>query len=654
MYTRASPLKLRLTPPARKRLCYERPRCGICNNVKKESLSLAGPNGRSALETTAKIRDDANLKQILSPLEASEDMKQIHYHRSCYQNYTRVRDPYREAVHDSCDPTIKSTRTQTSPPLSDWSLCLVCRSGKRKSTEMRRVKTSDRQDSIRRAAKERGDLDMLGRIEAVDLIKEGAVYHNGCMSTYTSKEHIKRLQQKTDEEDTHEEATDVYKLAFTMLIEEIDVDLQGGKAFRLKDLAERYNNLLPKTCEVYHSQLLQRRLERHYGDKIITQSQQGQGKSTIIMSSDIQLKDAIKAFAAYKEKLTLNQASFGIAHTPETQPSDTLHQVIGHLRQDISSIDKMTDYPTAAEVGIEASEKFVPASLTRALLWLLDDGAFNSADPNYKPSKAVWRRVLSLAECIIYCSQYQVTPLHLGLATQLYHDYGKRDIIETLNAHGFVLSSDELRRFITSVGEKEQQRNQEDVYIPYGLTPCHAGGAFIQEGANNIDINCRTIDGKGTFHAMARVVFQQQATNVHRNHQRIPHSRSKTLRPNENKIQILPYKKPTHRTEPPRGQNVVKQLEDLKMTVTYQAADLSWVLMRSAPRQERIPACDMQLTFEAKRTPFWTGFNAQVADKSPTKTVSAYTPIIDAKPTDSATVYSAMISCRDLSHTLGQ
>ena len=36
----------------------------------------------------------------------------------------------------------------------------------------------------------------------------------------------------------------------------------------------------------------------------------------------------------------------------------------------------------------------------------------------------------------------------------------------------------------------------------------HQGGGLIQEGADNIDINTETVDGKNTFHSMAMAVFQ--------------------------------------------------------------------------------------------------------------------------------------------------
>ena len=44
--------------------------------------------------------------------------------------------------------------------------------------------------------------------------------------------------------------------------------------------------------------------------------------------------------------------------------------------------------------------------------------------------------------------------------------------------------------------------------IPYRTNPKTLGGDFIQEGADNIDLNTETIDGKTTMHSMARAVFQ--------------------------------------------------------------------------------------------------------------------------------------------------
>jgi hypothetical protein len=47
-----------------------------------------------------------------------------------------------------------------------------------------------------------------------------------------------------------------------------------------------------------------------------------------------------------------------------------------------------------------------------------------------------------------------------------------------------------------------------EVKQPFGTSPKTLGGDFIQEGADNIELNTETIDGKNTMHSMARAVFQ--------------------------------------------------------------------------------------------------------------------------------------------------
>ena len=97
------------------------------------------------------------------------------------------------------------------------------------------------------------------------------------------------------------------------------------------------------------------------------------------------------------------------------------------------------------------------------------------------------------------------TPFTLNLAVQLYHEFGSESVIEYLNAHGFGVKYDEVRRFLTSVANAEITKIQGDCSFLFGIANC---GSLIQEGVDNIDINTETIDGKNTFHPMTRAVFQ--------------------------------------------------------------------------------------------------------------------------------------------------
>jgi hypothetical protein len=99
------------------------------------------------------------------------------------------------------------------------------------------------------------------------------------------------------------------------------------------------------------------------------------------------------------------------------------------------------------------------------------------------------------------------TPFHLGLAVQLYHEFGSRGLVDNLNSHGFCSSYSEVRRFLTSVALKEEESIKEGVYVPDGIVPVCQGGCLIQEGADNIDINTEIIDGKDTFLRTVGITF---------------------------------------------------------------------------------------------------------------------------------------------------
>jgi hypothetical protein len=59
----------------------------------------------------------------------------------------------------------------------------------------------------------------------------------------------------------------------------------------------------------------------------------------------------------------------------------------------------------------------------------------------------------------------------------------------------------EVMRYLTSIVHHEMENLHDDVHVPDGIIP-------IREGADSIDINTETTDGKNTFHSMARAVFQ--------------------------------------------------------------------------------------------------------------------------------------------------
>ena len=90
---------------------------------------------------------------------------------------------------------------------------------------------------------------------------------------------------------------------------------------------------------------------------------------------------------------------------------------------------------------------------------------------------------------------HQISGVKWQSALQLYHGYGSKHLIETIHAFGICVSYTEVRQFLTSAANHEIAKTEVSC-IPYGISPKTLGGDFIQEGADNIDLNTETIDGK--------------------------------------------------------------------------------------------------------------------------------------------------------------
>ena len=268
-------------------------------------------------------------------------------------------------------------------------------------------------------------------------------------------------------------------------------------------------------------------------------------------------------------------------------------------------------------------------------------------------SNDILRKCISIAECVISLHKKQFTPFSVGLALQFHHEYGSKQLIETLNYYGFCANYTEVRRFLTSAANHEISKSQSGLFIPNDICLKISGGGFIQEGSDNVDLNTETIDGKNTFHSMARAVFQV-ISNQPADLIKIKRGQEKCLPINEDTTAMmacLPFKKPKERFGPLRYDDPYSNISvysNTKNEVTY----MIWVLLRSLTR----PMVEVPLKTNVMEqvVPFWTGFNKILSDRQPDHVVVAYPPIIDAKPADMATVYTTMCKCTEMSTAVGQ
>jgi len=62
------------------------------------------------------------------------------------------------------------------------------------------------------------------------------------------------------------------------------------------------------------------------------------------------------------------------------------------------------------------------------------------------------------------------SPITLGLAILIHHEFGSKTLVNRLSAIGHCVSFTELRHFLTSVAAGQISRTERGVYIPTGLT----------------------------------------------------------------------------------------------------------------------------------------------------------------------------------------
>ena len=335
----------------------------------------------------------------------------------------------------------------------------------------------------------------------VDDVQDKAQYHSVCITNYLlkwKKDHSADNYSTIKNESEHD-------IAFKKFLDILHHDLfENKKALTMSFVLDKCCSLLPEGLSTkYSTAKLQTRLQNHYGDTIVIESQKGQGQSNIVLSSSISVADAIRAASKLKAD---RKSSF--VDVPDMQEDQILHDAAKVLRGSLHTVEISKDfYPSTSDLSHHRPLQFIPPSLMTFLSWLIDDNCFHIESDYNALSHDKARKCIAVAEMIISLHKNNFTPFNLGLALQPYHGYGSKHLIETLHAFGICASYTEVRQFLSSAANHEIAKTEVSC-IPYGISHKTLDSDCIQEGADNIDLNTETIDENNTMHSMARAVFQ--------------------------------------------------------------------------------------------------------------------------------------------------
>ena len=371
-----SPLKLAPSEAKRSRIINNWNLCIICQVSTNEKLSTTTLKERQTLLSSVNTRKDYVYRRLLEEFSSLNDIdtERLFYHKSCYKTYTSKINLEKFSVNEklgnsSCSTdTELSVQTRSMSTLFDWSTCIFCQHRSYKGDrQLRQIETDDRYKKIVETADQKRNFDIKLLI-STENFKSKAFYHRACIANF--------LLNTPKKEETNEEPTLlVHDQAFERLLLSIDNDLiVHKKAFLMSYLLEMFCSFLPQDSPIkYTSAKLQRRLEKHYGDSIVIQTQQGQGRSNIVYSSTISVSEAILAASHLKSELRLSEFEAEMAE-PKLNEEQILHAAASILRSKIQSVDITNEiYPNPSDVSLAQSTQNIPVALIKLLSWLIDD-----------------------------------------------------------------------------------------------------------------------------------------------------------------------------------------------------------------------------------------------------------------------------------------
>lgn len=283
--------------------------------------------------------------------------------------------------------------------------------------------------------------------------------------------------------------------------------------------------------------------------------------------------------------------------------------------------------PTAASFGFEAVRSVVPVKLFNFIAWTVGASTDPALDEYVEVTSDVEYKILSLCQDVIYLAAKgrKQTPksLSLGIATK--HLTGSYQLIKLLNRLGHVASWDTVVSLDTSLAELQLTAGND---IPSDFSK-DVPTVLVWD---NIDFSEETLSGRGTTHHTNGIMIQPSAQRGETDRVISLKKGMKTLSKSYH-TSLEPYFQ-NHRGTPT---NVQLDAADLPTAQTCSvslstslALEFLYVLLRHHDSNATIPG--------------WTGFHCKLFPQlEVAKSAIHYMPMIEASPTEMATVQTILV-----------
>ena len=501
---------------------------------------------------------------------------------------------------------------------------------------------------LRQAAEKKNDERILMQIRGKDCVALEVRYHKVCYGNYT-KFLTRELKENKPSASVYEKSYDV----FYKEVVEKEV-IVGKKVKYMKELIEKFITIAKNTENIdasnYRAFKLKQRLRKTY-PQLVFCTPKTRNVSEIVYVENLNCSELVEEHMFHKhenddgEDCTSEEENNEESNDTNTTTSTSANSQVNELQilfnaalilgKKIMELPKLNLPwpPLASDLTTENAKKSVPCELFNMLAWVCNLSSEPTLSGHVTLDDKKNAKLMSITQDLVNLSSggKNPTPKSIALAMALRQLTGSSSVISLLNGLGHCMSHSFVLNHETALAQLNISR---DSAIPPGFI---SNTPTILVWDNN-DFSEETRSGKGTTHITGGIIIQdEEFTGEIQKRESIPRSRSLPA-PSKD---IDPYFLGKRRTV--NLNNAIQSSEiDEEKHISPQndgkKKDLAYCLCRYVDRSFSLPN--------------WTGFNTKLTRSIPKQCKVGYMPVIDASPTELATVKEILNRCEEIADKL--
>lgn len=476
---------------------------------------------------------------------------------------------------------------------------------------------------LREAAECKQDEHILMKIRDKDCVALEVRYHRQCYTNYTR--FLNRPRIVTNDE--------LYANAFSIFCNEV-IQREIIEKKEIKYITELEQMFVSTVMEhegldasKYRRYLLKQRLKKAY-PQLVFFTPRKRSRCEIVFVDELSADDMVDE---HMSLIDLTQASDSIeddmwdpSYNMETNELHVLYNAALILRDKIKNHPDLNLPwpPLATDITNKNAINSVPIETFNVLAWICGFSTEPTLDEFVKVKDNENKKLLSIAQDLMFVASHgkRVTPKGIALGVAIRQITGSAAAVSLVNNLGHCMSHSFLLSHETALA----QLNISSLSI---LPPGFENNVSTTIAWDNDDFSEETRTGKGTTHITGGVIIQRLQPTHDCPQERVHLPRSRSLKAPSD--QISPYV---------TGKKVTVNLLDAASTIHIDEES-------HKPMQEIARKSDIAFTisrFIARNDGVfsnWTGFNTKIESHTlPSLSKIGYLPVIDASPTEMATV----------------